>query len=150
MADVKRSRAAVLTAPEAITSTEAGRFITFLFVGGICALVNLGCVTALTLLARWAYLPAALVGTEVSVMLGFVLNDRLTFRSLASGAGGWGERCLRFHGAAAAGQALTIALGAALIHFAGLPAFIAQAIALAAMTLFNFATQRYLTYMTRR
>ena len=90
--------------------SEILRFLAFLLMGSACALFNLLIVGILTVLMHWSYLPAALIATEASVFLGFLLNDRFTFRDLAGYAGGWLSRCLRFHGAAAAGQLLTLVL----------------------------------------
>lgn len=136
---------------------ETRRAFLFLLVGGVCAVFNLAIFSALSLLAGWSYLPAVLIATELSVMLGFVLNDRITFRSLAQRAGGWLQRCIRFHLGAAMGQALTILLGLGLIHVLAripmkdpaLKPVLAQAISLAVVTVFNFAVQRFLTYRAR-
>jgi putative flippase GtrA len=128
---------------------EARRVFFFLLVGGTCALFNLGVVAVFTQPLKWEYLPALLVATESSVVLGFILNDRVTFRALATHAGGWGERCLRYHGAAAAGQALVIGLGLFLHYIVGLPGLVGQAISLAFVTVLNFLVQRFLTYRAR-
>jgi putative flippase GtrA len=136
---------------------ETRRVFSFLLVGGICAVFNLAVLSALTLLTGWTYLYAALVAAETSVLLGFILNDRITFRALALQAGGWPQRCLRFHLAAAMGQALTLLLGFGLLHiFARMPirpisfkAILAQAISLIVVTAFNFISQRFLTYASR-
>lgn len=139
-----------VAAPSAGMRAEASRFAMFLAVGGVCALVNLAIVSVLTLGAKWAYLPAALIATETSIFLGFLLNDRFTFRRLAGQAGGWWARCLRFHGGYAAGQVLTIGMSLALIATLRLLPVVAQAISLIVATLFNFAVQRLLTYAARR
>jgi glycosyltransferase involved in cell wall biosynthesis/putative flippase GtrA len=128
---------------------ELMRFGVFLLVGGGSALLNLLIVGILTAGMHWSYLPVALLATEASVFQGFLLNDRLTFHDLAGRAGSWGSRCLRFHAAAATGQLLTLALAAGLISMLHIIPVGAQAIALATMTLFNFAVQRYLTYASR-
>jgi putative flippase GtrA len=128
---------------------EARRVFFFLLMGGMCALFNLGVVAVFTKPLKWEYLPALLVATESSVVLGFILNDRVTFRMLAAHAGGWGERCLRYHGAAAAGQALVIGLGLILHYIVGLPGLVGQAISLAFVTVLNFLVQRFLTYNAR-
>lgn len=133
-----------------LTAAERGRFGGFLLVGGTATILNLGIVGTLTIAFTWSYLPAALIATECGVLLSFMLNDRLTFRRLASGAGHWLGRCLRFHGTYAVGQALTIALGFTLIHVAGLPPLAAQACAIAAITIFNFAMLRFWAYRARR
>lgn len=133
----------------AVVRAEWGRFGGFLMVGGASTALNLAIVGALTIGLGWAYLPAALVATECGVLLSFALNDRLTFRRLAGGAGHWLGRCLRFHGTYAAGQGLTIGLGFALIHLAGLPPLAAQACAIATITLFNFGMLRFWAYRSR-
>src|SRR5215469_1831099 len=123
-----------LHVPRQIPS-EMRRFVSFLLMGGVCALLNLSIVGILTALLRWPYLPSALIATETSVFVGFLLNDRLTFRDLAGRAGGWLSRCLRFHGAAAAGQLLTLSLATGLITIFHFIPFFAQASALGVMTL---------------
>lgn len=128
---------------------ESRRAFFFLLVGGICAIFNLAILSALTLLAGWSYLSAVLVATEAGVLLSFILNDRITFRELAEHAGGWTQRCLRYHGGAAAGQALIILMSLLLIHVAGLKPILAQAISISVVTVFNFGVQRFLTYATR-
>lgn len=133
----------------ALLRAEWGRFGGFLMVGGTSTALNLGIVGALTIGLGWAYLPAALLATECGVLLSFVLNDRLTFRRLAGGAGHWLGRCLRFHATYAAGQVLTIGLGFALIHLAGLQPLAAQACAIATITLFNFGMLRFWAYRSR-
>lgn len=134
----------------ALVTAEWARFGGFLVVGGTSTVLNLGIVGVLTIGLGWSYLPAALIATECGVLLSFVLNDRLTFRRLAVGAGHWLGRCLRFHGTYAVGQVLTIALGFALIHLAGLPPLAAQACAIATITLFNFGMLRFWAYRSRR
>jgi putative flippase GtrA len=131
------------------THPEVRRVFYFLLVGGTCAAFNLAIVSTLTLVTRWDYLPAVLVATELSVLLGFILNDSITFRALAAHAGGWLQRCVRFHVGAAAGQVLTIVIGLLLIHLLGLKPVFAQAISLAVVTVFNFIVQRFLTYAQR-
>ncbi|MGO8946419.1 MAG: GtrA family protein [Ktedonobacterales bacterium] len=149
-AELVTSRSTVASRLRGLTRhPESRRAFFFLLVGGICALFNLAILSALTLLAGWSYLPAVLVATEAGVLLSFILNDRITFRELAEHAGGWPERCLRYHGGAAAGQVLIILMALLLIHVAGLKPILAQAISIAVVTVFNFVVQRFLTYATR-
>lgn len=139
------------------THPETHRAFFFLLFGGVCAAFNLAFLSALTVLAGWTYFYAALVATEASVLLGFILNDRITFRALAQQAGGWPQRCVRFHFVAAMGQALTLLLGFGLLHiFARMPLrpltlkpILAQAVSLVVVTAFNFVSQRFLTYASR-
>jgi dolichol-phosphate mannosyltransferase len=134
----------------ALVQAESRRFGGFLLVGGISTVLNLTIVGVLTIALRWAYLPAAIIATESGVMLSFILNDRMTFRRLAPGAGSWLGRCLRFHGTYAIGQGLTILLASGIIHVAKLPALLAQACAIAVVTLFNFTMLRIWAYRGRK
>lgn len=129
---------------------EASRFGSFLLVGGTASLLNLAIVGVLTIKFHWTYLPAVLIATEAGVFLGFLLNDRFTFRRLAGDAGTWLGRCLRFHGTYAVGQALTIAIGAGLVSLLRFQPLLAQAIAIGLVTLFNFVTVRFWAYRSRR
>lgn len=139
----------VLSLPSKQLRAELMRFGTFLLVGGGSAFLNLLIVGILTAILHWPYFPAALIATEASVFQGFLLNDRLTFQDLAGGAGSWRSRCLCFHTAALAGQILTLALASGLITILHFIPLYAQAFALAAMTIFNYAIQRFLTYAGR-
>lgn len=139
----------MLASPTTRRRKEAGRFMAFLVVGGVCAAINLAIVTALTLLWRWDYLPAALIATEVSVFIGFLLNDRFTFQALAGSAGNWWARCLRYHGGYALSQVLTIGLSLAMISVLGIIAAVAHGISLVIVTLVNYGFQRYFTYSER-
>jgi dolichol-phosphate mannosyltransferase len=128
---------------------EAARFSGFLVVGGVCTLLNLAIVYLLTHFDLLPYLAASIIAWEATILLNFALNDRLTFRALAAHAGSWIARLLRFHGAYLAGEALAIALGAALHLGFGVPAVLAQAISVGVATLINFASVRFWAYRTR-
>lgn len=128
---------------------EAARFSGFLVVGGICTLLNLAIVYLLTRFDLLPYLAASILAWEATILLNFALNDRLTFRALAQRAGSWVARLLRFHGAYLAGEALAIALGAALHLGFGVPAVLAQAVSVGIATLINFASVRFWAYRTR-
>lgn len=129
---------------------EAARFSGFLVVGGVCTLLNLAIVYLLvTRFELLPYLAASIIAWEATILLNFALNDRLTFRALAESAGPWIARLLRFHGAYLAGEALAIALGAALHLGFGVPAVLAQAISVGVATLINFASVRFWAYRTR-
>lgn len=130
--------------------SEMRRFVSFLLMGGVCALLNLSIIGILTALLRWPYLPSALIATETSVFVGFLLNDHITFRDLAGRRRSWLRRCLGFHGAAVAGQLLTFSLAAGLITILHFIPFFAQASALGVMAIFNFVAQRYVTYGRNR
>lgn len=127
------------------------RLATYLIFGGTAALVNLG-VFALLLgvalpISDIAHnLIAFVVAAEASTMVNFLLNDYVTFRYLPGHSRGWVARCARFHVTCIAGTILAYVVQLAL-HFAlGLPAFLAEALAIAILTAFNFTVHHVFTY----
>ncbi len=127
-------------------AAEVVRVCSFVFSGGLAALVNLFCVW---MFARYTSLPHALyiiLATEISLLCSFVLNDRLTFRSMIDGRRKWWLRCLRFHGPAAIGFAFTLLVSDAVYYLWHLPSLISQAIALILATALNFVMHCFWTY----
>ncbi len=127
------------------------RLATYLVFGGTAALVNLG-VFALILrvslpITEVAHnLVAFVVAAEASTMTNFLLNDLVTFRHLAGHSRWWLARCARFHATCILGTILAylVQLG---LHFAlGLPSFLAEALAIVILTMFNFALHHVFTY----
>jgi len=107
------------------------RLFKFLCIGGVGAIVNLLCFSGVyyPLLevanSFIAYGIAFIVGTEVSILSNFILNDRLTFGDLH--ARSWQARCLRYHVTSMGGVLLTLGSSFALIHLLHVPALPAQA-----------------------
>jgi putative flippase GtrA len=128
---------------------EASRLRNFLLVGGSSTILNLGIFGSLTSLLHWPYVPAWLVATEIGIFYSFLVNDRLTFHTLAGTAGSWPARCLRFHSAYAVGQALTLLIGGGLHLLLNWLPVITQAIAVAIVVTFNFLVIRFWTYRPR-
>jgi putative flippase GtrA len=91
-----------------------------------------------------AYGIAFIVGTEVSIVSNFILNDRLTFGDLH--ARSWQARCLRYHVTSLGGVLLTLGSSFALIHLLHFPALPAQATALMIATACNFVFHHVFTY----
>jgi putative flippase GtrA len=128
------------------------RVLSFLFVGGLGAIINILCFTttytlllSLTL-ALIAYCAAFVLATELSILVNFVLNDRFTFRHLRAVHSSWLGRCLRFHAMSLGGTALTFGISFSLLHFVHILALMAQAIALIVATAFNFVGHHLFTY----
>lgn len=128
------------------------RLFSFLCVGGLGALVNLLCFTAVydalasPLGTQLAYLSSFLLATEVSILVNFVLNDRFTFHNLHNFQRSWPIRCLRFHVTSIAGVAVVLVISFSLLHFLHMRALFAQGIALLVATGFNFAGHHFFTY----
>ena len=126
------------------------RLFSFLCIGGFGAIVNVLCFSgvyyALIVVTSgfMAYGMAFVVGTEVSIVSNFILNDRLTFGDLH--ARSWQARCLRYHVTSAGGFLLTLVSSFSLLHLLHVPALPAQATALIIATGCNFALHRVFTY----
>jgi dolichol-phosphate mannosyltransferase len=129
---------------------EVTRLGSFLLVGGSSTILNLGIVAFLTSLARWPYVPSAVIAFEIGVLYSFIVMDRLTFRSLARGYDGWVVRCLRFHGVYALGATVTIIAGETLVQSIGWQPTAAHALALVVVTALNFGLLRLWAYRTPR
>jgi len=125
---------------------EGLRVISFLFMGGLAALVNL---LGTWFFARYTSLPHGvytILATEISLLCSFVLNDRFTFRSLIDSRRPYWLRCIRFHGPAAVGFLFTLLVSDAGYYLAHLPSLIAQSVALILATVVNFVMHRFWTY----
>jgi putative flippase GtrA len=130
------------------------RLITFLFSGGIAAIVNLA-VFALVLQRKLPVndvahnLIAYIVAAEASTITGFLLNDWLTFRHLPGHARPWLIRCARFHVTVAVGTLLTYIIQFALHYLLRIQPIVAEAIAIIIVTFFNFAFHHIFTYRSQ-
>ena len=130
------------------------RLLSFLFIGGVGAIVNVICFTiAYTSLLSFAvalvaYFSAFFLATEVSILVNFALNDCITFRHLRVAQRSLWTRCLRFHATSMGGVALTLGISFSLLHFAHVLALVSQASALVFATVFNFAGHHFFTYRT--
>ncbi len=91
-----------------------------------------------------AYGIAFVVGTEISIVSNFILNDRLTFGNLH--ARSWQARCLRYHATSMGGVLLTFGSSFSLLHLLHVSALPAQAAALIIATACNFVFHHVFTY----
>lgn len=126
------------------------RLSTYLAIGGAAAIANLSILALLfhfgSASNTWYWLLANAVAYELSVMVNFIPNDYITFRHLAGHERSWLTRCLRFHVTCISGALITFGLSALLYHLIGLPALVAQAIALIIATFYNFTVHHLFTY----
>ncbi|HKF38702.1 MAG TPA: GtrA family protein [Ktedonobacteraceae bacterium] len=126
------------------------RLFSFICIGSFGAMVNLLCFSGVyysfleVANGFVAYGMAFVVGTEVSIVSNFILNDRLTFGDLH--ARSWQARCLRYHVTSIAGVLLTLGSSFSLLHLLHFPALAAQATALIAATVCNFVFHHVFTY----
>jgi dolichol-phosphate mannosyltransferase len=132
------------------TNKMVVRLFSFLCIGGFGAIVNLLCFCGVyyplmeVADSFVAYGMAFVVGTEVSIVSNFILNDRLTFGDLHARA--WQARCLRYHVASIGGVLLTLGSSFTLLHLLHVPALLAQATALIIATACNFVFHHVFTY----
>lgn len=127
-------------------AAEVTRVVSFLIVGGLGALVNLGCVwlfSTLTPLPHEAYIVLA---TEIALLFNFLLNDRFTFHTMVDSRRPFWLRCLRFHGPSALGFVLTLLISYVVYHYGHLSSVLAQAVAILVVTVVNFLMHHFWTY----
>lgn len=128
------------------------RLVSFLVVGGSASALNLICVWLFTKIDETRLNDAIpvffllVLSTEISLIFNFWLNDRFTFRSLIDRRRTWLQRCLRFHGPASVGFALTLIISNSAHYGAHLSPVTAQAIAIVIVTGVNFVMHRFWTY----
>ncbi|HEY7340846.1 MAG TPA: GtrA family protein [Ktedonobacterales bacterium] len=129
------------------------RAFSYLFVGGIAAIINLITLQVTLNLLAPASFPyffhtaiAFAVATEVSIMANFIPNDRITFSHLPGHSRSWLQRCARFHVTCTGGVIVTLAVFALMHGGIGVPALASQAVALIIATTFNFTFHHLFTY----
>lgn len=145
----------LLNSADAITHGRAGqvqRLTSFLFIGGLASLVNLGVLYVvyshlfLSLNDDIHHAIAFLCASEVSIIVNFSLNDYFTFRHLAGHARSWGVRCARFHLTSFSGILLTLLINFSLTYGLRIPFVLAQAIAILIVLSYNFTAHHVFTY----
>ncbi len=136
---------------DVLSNRELHRVIAFLFAGGVSAVVTIA-VTKLFFdvvlrdSGQLRFLLAALIGTEVGILVNFAINDRLAFRDLSGHTRRFPLRALRFHATCATGQSLILLISWALHDELKLGTVVAQALPIVFVTGINFALHRFWTY----
>ncbi|HEX9037722.1 MAG TPA: glycosyltransferase [Ktedonobacterales bacterium] len=126
-------------------SQELARSLRFLLVSLASATSNLLYTAALTHLTTLPFGLVSLTSAEFSMIVNFVLNDRFTFRNLASNRP-WYVRLGRFQVAAIGGNLLTAALATFLHTVVQLSPLVAQTVAIGLTFFVNFVTHRFWTF----
>lgn len=133
------------------SNRELSRIIAFLFAGGVSAAVTIT-VTKLFYdivlhdMGLLRFPLAAVVGTEVGILVNFAINDRLAFRDLSGHKRRFPVRLLRFHVTCATGQSLILLISWLLHDVAKLGTVVAQGLPIVLVTGINFALHRFWTY----
>lgn len=140
---------------DTVTGGRAGviqRVVNYLTFGGTAAVVNLVLLTyiyyyvALPVLPRIHYAIAFALATEVSIVVNFIPQDRVTFRHLPGHSRSWLMRCGRFHVTSIGGILVTAIVSFTMREVVGLHATLAQAIAIVVALFFNFTFHHVFTY----
>lgn len=124
---------------------EVVRSLQFLSVGIVSALSNVLYIAIITRTTTLPFWFVSLSSTEFSMVINFILNDRITFRTLGSDHS-WGMRLARFQLAALGGNLLTAALSTLLHDVATLPPVYAQVCAIMFTFIVNFFVHRFWTF----
>jgi len=146
----------ILDIVDSITHGRAGQFqrlFSFVFIGGVASLVNLG-VFAIVMGLKMPpaigdtahYAIAFLCASEISILANFIPNDYFTFRFLPGHKRSWSARCLRYHMTAASGTLLTYLISFALSQGAHVHYLLAQAISILIVLFYNFTAHHFFTY----
>jgi putative flippase GtrA len=129
------------------------RASSYLFIGGIAAIINLITLQLMLNVLAGAKFPYELhyaiafaVATEVSILANFIPNDRITFSHLPGHSRSWIQRCARFHLTTTGGIIVTLAVSSLLHLVFKVPALPSQAVALIIATAFNFTFHHVFTY----
>jgi len=141
---------------DAKTHGKAGwlqRFVSYIFFGGLAALVNLGIFYIMYYHLLTPVNPPILrnaisyvIAAECSIIANFVPNDRFTFRSLPGAERPWLQRFLRFHATAIVGTLLTFLIELGLSSLAHTEPIIAEAVATMLVLIYNFTFHHIFTY----
>jgi len=145
----------VLDIVDNVTGGRAGvcqRFVTYVFIGGFAALVNLAVFYVIFYHAGLPFndivrnVIAWLFAAEISILANFIPNDFVTFRHLPGRARSWSDRCVRFHITSIGGSVLTFLIQFGLTHIGRVPAIAAEAVALILVLFYNFSFHHIFTY----
>jgi putative flippase GtrA/glycosyltransferase involved in cell wall biosynthesis len=137
-----------MQSPSKVIKRELMRSVQFLSVSFISAATNLLYIVALTHLSTLPFWFVSLSSTEFSMVVNFVLNDRITFRNLKSNHV-WFVRLARFQIAALGGNLLTAAISTTLHDGLSLSPVYAQGIAIVLTFFVNFLVHRFWTFKKR-
>jgi putative flippase GtrA len=140
------------------TNGRAGwlqRFVSYLFFGGVAALVNLAVfyIMYYHILAFFALkspvganVVSYIFASELSIIANFIPNDRFTFNKLPGAHRPWIQRCLRFHMTCIVGSCLTFLIELGLSTFVHIQPIFAEAIATLIVLIYNFTFHHLFTY----
>jgi dolichol-phosphate mannosyltransferase len=119
------------------------RYLTFCGVGFSGLLVDLGLFHLLHTQVGWPLESSKVVAAETALLNNFLWNDRWTFENRPQGSSApWPRRLLRFHLICLSGIVLTLVLLGLLHRGAGFPVERSNAMAIVAVSVWNFVWSR--------
>jgi dolichol-phosphate mannosyltransferase len=129
----------------------SSRFFRFCVVGASGVLVDMGLLFVLSdpRMLGWGLTRSKLIAAEVAIFSNFLINDLWTFGDISSAQAGALARFRRFLGfnlICSAGLALNIILLNLLFNFAHVDRYVANAVAIAAVTGWNYWLNRKLNW----
>ncbi|MDB5058638.1 MAG: hypothetical protein JWO59_2110 [Chloroflexi bacterium] len=125
--------------------THVQRMARFAIVGTCGVAVNTVTLFLLVNMGHLNKLIAAAIATEVTIVTNFIMNDVWTFRGVHSRLS-WPERLLRYNAVALGGMLITLAVLAMLTLWVGLHYLVANLIAIATATIWNYVVNFRLTW----
>ena len=128
---------------------EIVRMCTFAAIGVLVTVTNIALVWVFSLQHRIPYIAYVTISTECTLLLSFVLNDRLTFHNLEGATRAWYVRCLRFHLVSAVAAGLTIGVSTTIHQITHCAPVLAQTAAIPISSTANFVLHRFWTYRKR-
>jgi dolichol-phosphate mannosyltransferase len=138
--DYSRSKAGEPLGPVRTRRTPLVRLIRplrFCVVGLSALVVNMLMLWLLVNRLRLGVLPASVLANEAAVLVSFLFNDRWTFAAAGRDTPRW-RRLLRFNGVALGGIMITVFLLGILVHALSMPLLLANLLAVAAGSLWNY------------
>lgn len=130
-----------------IWDRHSRRLCCFGLVGISGVTVNMVILFFLVRFAGCNHVLAAAIGSEVSILSNFALNDRWTFRDAQSSAP-WMSRAMQYNAVTLGGMGISLGVLAALTGLAGMNYLIANLIAIAFATISNYVLNSRFTWGT--
>jgi dolichol-phosphate mannosyltransferase len=135
-----------IAAPRRVVgSAQTRRFTRFGLVGLTGVVINMVLLYLLVGAAHMQHLVAAALGTEAAIVSNFAWNDRWTFHD-ALGDRTWLARLCRYNAVSLSGLGISLLVIAVLTDRANMYYLVANLVAIAAATMWNYAVNARLTW----
>jgi dolichol-phosphate mannosyltransferase len=121
--------------------SSVARFVRFALAGASGVVVDMGLLFLLSdpRALGWPLTLGKVLAAEAAIVNNFVWNDAFTFKGLAPGSSSKLGRLARFNAICAVGLVWHVLLLHTMVHFAGINRYVANAAAIALVSLWNYA-----------